>query len=199
MSDCEPIHRLHGRGDTFQALQNIGGGVFRVRRFTLMAISQIGETGHLPSGANSEPTQMRHPRTHGDYRCGKFTTSGQRHTRGLHSRASPNSDEPDHTLARTGLTVPTSGKRWSIDRQYRCLTGYGSHLREAMSPLHGACILYPIIFDRVACACHARGLPFFAMWRKRQDAALAPKMTRRCVPIRGDEHPAAVLLHHSTA
>ena len=31
------------------------------------------------------------------------------------------------------------------------------------------------------------------------DAAHTPKIVRRCVPIRGDEQPAAVLLHHSTA
>ena len=57
-----PISGLVGKESTHQGLQNSGGGVFRVRIFTVMAISQIGETGHLPSGANSEPPKMSHPR-----------------------------------------------------------------------------------------------------------------------------------------
>ena len=38
----------------------------------------------------------------------------------------------------------------------------------------------------------------FARFRA-NDGAHAPKIVRRCVPIRGDEHAAAVLLHPSTA
>src|SRR5699024_6951698 len=68
---------------------------------------------HLPSGANSEPTKMRRPRT--------------------------------------GLCLYSE-----------------SRIKWALPAMRGACILYTVIFDRVACDSHA------------------PKITRRCVPISGD-------------
>ena len=89
-SDCELIHRLHGRGDTLQGLFSCPIPLLESKR---------------------------RPRTHGDYRCGKFTTSGQRHTRGL----------------RCTLFWPVRFRTSQLARP-----PIGSHLREAMPPLHGA-------------------------------------------------------------
>ena len=56
-------------------------------------------------------------------------------------------------------------------------------LWRCLPAMHGAYFIrfsdFPIWED----AAHARGSPFFAMWRRRQDVTHAPKITRRCVPI----------------
>ena len=90
------------------------------------------------------------------------------------------------------------------------------------SHAHGACILVSVIFDRIACATHARGLPLAGstdfggtrathmhtgltlhpFWLGRilpNQLAHAPKIVRRCVPIRGDEQPASIYRQGSNA
>ena len=79
---------------------------------TLMAISQIGETGHLPSGANSEPPKMTTPRTHGAYQA-------------LRDKIVPDRTTPTHTRQ-------PHRNRWNWT-YYRSADFCGS---EQMPPMH---------------------------------------------------------------
>ena len=77
---------------------------------------------------------------------------------------------------------------------------YGSHLREALEYRSTVSMSDWLRFPPPGNVQLPTGITVNTLYaRKGIDASHAPKIVRRCEPIRGDEQPAAVLLHPSTA